>query len=468
MNSRTPAAPWELPLNRRIFVSRTLNLNAIRAVGFDMDYTLVLYDENKLENLAFEGAVDFLVRERGYPETLRELKFSSDRVVRGLVADKSLGNLVKINRFGYVKAALHGDHFYSRDDVRRIYANQIVTFLDPRYEMAHTLFSLSTCSLYCQLVKLYEGKASFEELYRHVDEAIGHAHRQGFLKSRIMARPQDFVLLDPDYATTLRMLRSFGKRLVLVTNSEWEFTQAMMSYSYDRYLPKGQTWRDLFELVVVSAAKPQFFTERPRFYEVIPESGHLKNLRGALSAGSIYQGGNAAEVESFLGLNRGQILYVGDHVYSDVLLSKKSSKWRTMLVITELESELAAAGRAQPVLAKVRELMVQKEELELRLSYHRRVQADPSFRGHEGPPQEMDESSLKSEISKLDTQLAPLIREYESQFHPYWGELLWSGNDKSHLSMVIERYACTHTSKVSNLLGYSPAHYFRPPTKSYL
>ncbi|HTL11854.1 MAG TPA: HAD-IG family 5'-nucleotidase [Bdellovibrionota bacterium] len=461
------AAPWELPLNRRVFVSRTLNLNAIRAVGFDMDYTLVLYDENKLEDLAFKGAVEFLVRERGYPASLRDLKFSPEKVVRGLVADKHLGNLVKINRFGYVKAALHGDHFYSLDEVRKIYSNDLVTFSDPRFEMAHTLFSLSTCFLYCQLVRLSDGKADFEEMYRHVDEAIGHAHREGYIKSRIMERPQDYVLRDPEYATTLRMFKTFGKRLVLVTNSEWEFTQAMMSYSYDSYLPQGTTWRDLFDVVVVSATKPQFFTERNRFFEVIPESGHLKNLRGPLTAGRVYQGGNAQAIEDFLGFNRSQILYVGDHIYSDVLTSKKSSKWRTMLVITELEKELEAAAKAQPTLAKIREAMARKEVLELEASYLRRVHANEEFRGHEGKSRKVDEGALKSELTQLDGQLAGLIKDYEKHFHPYWGELLWSGNDKSHLAVVIERYACTFTSKFSNLLSYSPAHYFRPPTKSY-
>ena len=40
-----------------------------------------------------------------------------------------------------------------------------------------------------------------------------------------------------------------------------------------------------------------------------------------------------------------QVLYVGDHIYGDILRSKKTLGWRTMLVVPELESELRIAKR---------------------------------------------------------------------------------------------------------------------------
>jgi hypothetical protein len=39
---------------REIFCNRTLNLRAIRAMGFDMDYTLIDYDVNQWEGRAYE------------------------------------------------------------------------------------------------------------------------------------------------------------------------------------------------------------------------------------------------------------------------------------------------------------------------------------------------------------------------------------------------------------------------------
>lgn len=37
---------------------------------------------------------------------------------------------------------------------------------------------------------------------------------------------------------------------------------------------------------------------------------------------------------------RAQVLYVGDHIYGDILRSKKTLGWRTMLVVPELATEL--------------------------------------------------------------------------------------------------------------------------------
>ncbi len=37
-----------------------------------------------------------------------------------------------------------------------------------------------------------------------------------------------------------------------------------------------------------------------------------------------------------------EVLYVGDHIYGDILRSKKESAWRTAMIIQELEVEVAA------------------------------------------------------------------------------------------------------------------------------
>jgi hypothetical protein len=40
------------------------------------------------------------------------------------------------------------------------------------------------------------------------------------------------------------------------------------------------------------------------------------------------------------------VLYVGDHIYGDIVKSKKDIGWRTMLVVPELEVELDKLGRS--------------------------------------------------------------------------------------------------------------------------
>ena len=39
-----------------------------------------------------------------------------------------------------------------------------------------------------------------------------------------------------------------GKTLLLITNSDYQYTDVMMSHCYDRFLPQGMRWRDLFDM----------------------------------------------------------------------------------------------------------------------------------------------------------------------------------------------------------------------------
>ena len=448
--------------HERIFTTRTLNFNAIKVVGFDMDYTLVVYKDEVLEELIYRLTVERLVDEMGYPKEIRDLSFDPKRVIRGLVIDKKLGNLLKINLFGYIKAALHGDHFYNREELREIYSYDIVSFPSDRYEMIHTLFALALSSLFCQITALEIESLSYEKIYEDLISTIVDLHLHGPIKEEILKEPEKFIYIDKRYLETVQMLKSFGKKLILITNSDWSYTRSIMPLCFDTFLPAGTTWRDLFDLVVVDAMKPGFFTGQNSYYEVITEDGHLVKT-DELQQKKVYQGGNAVAIESLFNVPRGQILYVGDHIYSDVYQSKKVSHWRTMLVISELEEELKAASEADPALEEIKEHMRVKEELELTLD---EIQKQLSGK-EDSLDLQKEEEEVRQKIREVDAKVGFLILKLNSHFNPNWGELLFAGNDKSYFFMSIERYACTYTSKVSNLLNYSPAHYFRPPIKSY-
>ena len=452
----------EIAPHERIFTTRTLNLNSVKVIGFDMDYTLVVYKDEVLEEHIYRLTVERLVEKLGYPKEIRDLCFDPKRVIRGLIIDKKLGNLLKINLFGYIKAALHGDHFYSREELREIYSYDIVSFPSERYEMIHTLFAQALSSLFCQITALEIESLSYEKIYEDLISTIVDLHLHGPVKEAILKEPEKFIYIDKRYVETVQMLRNFGKKLVLITNSDWLYTRSIMPLCFDTFLPEGSTWRDLFDLVVVDAMKPGFFTGQNSYYEVITEDGHLVKTN-ELQQKKVYQGGNAVAIESLFDVLRGQILYVGDHIYSDVYQSKKTSHWRTMLVISELEDELQAAAEAEPALEEIKEHMKVKEKLELNLDEIKRQ----SSLNEDSSNLQKKEEEVRLKIQEVDAKVGHLITTLNAYFNPNWGELLFAGNDKSYFFMSIERYACTYTSKVCNLLNYSPAHYFRPPIKSY-
>ena len=83
----------------------------------------------------------------------------------------------------------------------------------------------------------------------------------GELKADIMANPDEFIDLDPELPQTLLDLKYAGKKLIVITNSEWFYTQAMMTYCFDCFLD-GRGWRSLFDLVIVAARKPELNNTR--------------------------------------------------------------------------------------------------------------------------------------------------------------------------------------------------------------
>src|SRR5207248_8644429 len=61
---------------------------------------------------------------------------------------------------------------------------------------------------------------------------------------------------------SLHKLRSGGKKLFVLTNSLWDYTDSVMSFLLDGRLPEYPSWRNYFDYVVVGAMKPAFFAEQ--------------------------------------------------------------------------------------------------------------------------------------------------------------------------------------------------------------
>ncbi|HEX6812016.1 MAG TPA: HAD-IG family 5'-nucleotidase [Planctomycetota bacterium] len=464
---------FEPPPERRVFCNRTLNMRSIRAIGFDMDYTLVHYDVRAWEARAYAHVMQRLL-DRGLP--VSSLRFDPDLFARGLIFDLTLGNIVKANRFGYVTQAAHGTQLLPHETQRRAYNQVWVDLSEPRWVFLNTLFSLSESCIYGQLVELLDrgelGKElDYRSLYHLVSSTMDEAHLEGQLKAEIIADPQRFVDLDPELPQTLLDQKQAGKKLFLATNSEWHYTRAMMGYAFDRFLgPEGSPshWRNLFDLVIVQSKKPAFFEHETPFLEVVDDSGATRPLQGPLAAGVVYRGGNAAAVQAHFRIDGSEILYVGDHVYADVHVSSQLRRWRTALVLREVEDEVRQEQAFAASQAELETLMRDKERLEheqatLRLALQRleHKAPPPATVAIPGPAILERLRTLRAESEALDQRIVPLTRQSGQLGHPHWGPSMRAGNDKSRLARQIERHADVYTSRVSNLQSLTPFGYLR-------
>jgi len=455
---------------RGIFTNRTLNLRSIKAIGYDMDYTLIHYRTDDLEKRAYE-----ITRKRlsvtGWP--VEDLVFDPSSVVRGLAVDLELGNLVKATRFGYVIRASHGTRMLSYEEVRKAYAGTLIDLSESRYEFMNTLYSLSEGNLFAQLVDRYDagqlpGVRSYYEIAEAVTAALDRTHVEGTLKAEIHADPDRYVVPDPEVVRALLDQQHAGKHLMLITNADWEFADKMMQLAFDPYLPGEMTWRELFPTIIVSSGKPGFFEHDHHFYRVVDEANALlEPHRGKLEDGSVYYGGNATILEESLGLSGDEILYVGDHLFGDVHVSKSMFRWRTALILRELEGELRAVVGFQETEELLTALMAEKTDLE-----HRRAQLRLAALRHEHATSddEADQSALDEELSALqallvalDDQIAPLARESGELGNSTWGPIMRAGNDKSLFARQVERYADVYTSRASNFLMETPFALLRAP-----
>jgi HAD superfamily 5'-nucleotidase-like hydrolase len=456
--SLPPIAP-----ERGIFVNRTINLRSIKAIGYDMDYTLVHYYAGEWETAAFAHAKEKLL-EAGLP--VAGFDFDPATVIRGLAIDLEEGNLVKATRFGYVIRAAHGTRFLDYDELRSTYAGILVDLAEDRFVFINTLFSLSEASLYAQLVDLLDAGqiakgVGYRELHQAVVAALDGSHREGKLKQSIVADPGRFIDPDPGGVLALVDQLEAGKRLMLITNSEWEYTVRMMEHAFDPYLPEGMAWRDLFEAIIVSADKPSFFTaDKPLFKVVDEDASLLRPHIGKIEPGGVFFGGCAAQVESSLDVSGDEILYVGDHIFGDVHFSKALLRWRTALILRELESEVSGLRAFRPDEVKLGVLMSKKTELEAELSAVR-LALQRERLAYAPPPASVvaDKArleELREQIAALDDEIVPLAVAASQLRNRAWGPLMRAGIDKSLFARQVEKYADCYTSRVANFVDVSP------------
>lgn len=442
-----------------IHVNRILNLKKIKAIGFDMDYTLVRYNAEAFEKDTHKVVLEKLVELKNYPSEIKNLDFNYHSVIQGLVLDRKRGNLLKVSRFGKVKSASHGTLPIPFKVQQKIYSNSVIDLNDPNIQSLDTAFSISHGILFGQMVDMKDQGLDlppYTIMSEDIRAMIDYAHSDGTLKGKVRKNLSKYIVKDPSVAKLLERYKRYGKKLLVITNSDYNYTELLLSYSIDPYLEDHKTWRDLFDLTVTLSAKPRFFTANNAFLKIDPKTELMSNHFGPVTEG-LYQGGSAGKLQKDLGLDGDEILYLGDHIYGDVVTIKKTFNWRTALVLEPLMEEIDSLCKSQKIQKQIDESMIKKEELETRInSLDLKKQED----GEKVPKEEL--SNLFSEMDKLNQKISIQLEEYQTFFNPYWGSMMRAGQEESRFADQVEKYACIYMTKVSDLIDYSPRTYFRP------
>jgi len=193
LSETTMSIPPRVVSTWDVFCNREIKMDQIRAIGFDMDYTLAQYKQPDFDRLAFDGAKAKLVNTMGYPPEVLDFEYDHTQWVRGLIIDTQRGNFLKIDRHKYVRVAYHGFNPIQSTMRKQLYSrtfNKIPSFSEKHFVNVDTLFQLVDAHLYAFLVELKDTSGSefldmktYQELYKDVRACVDLCHRDGKLKS---------------------------------------------------------------------------------------------------------------------------------------------------------------------------------------------------------------------------------------------------------------------------------------------
>ncbi|XP_028414947.1 cytosolic purine 5'-nucleotidase-like isoform X2 [Dendronephthya gigantea] len=450
---------------KRIFVNRSLNLSKIKFFGFDMDYTLAAYKSPEYEEMTFHLLVKRLI-EIGYPKELDDIRYDGSFPVRGLLFDNELGNLLKVDTYGNILICVHGFDFCPSSYIRKSYQNKFVNPDSERYFILNSIYSLPEIYLLACLVDHFDHSSNFKRIntgvkcdqvvlsyrsmHQDVRAAMDYLHDCETLKNETLGNIEKYVIKDPRLPKLLHRMKEHNRKTFVLTNSDYNYTEKIMTYLFD--FPHGpepntphRNWKTYFDYVVVDARKPLFFGKGTLIREVDKTTGTLKigSYSGALMKEQIYSGGSSEVFCQLIGADGKDILYVGDHIFGDILKSKKTSGWRTYLVVPELSKELDIWTARQDLFEGLKELDVEMAEA------YRNLDAYST----RDPDVENIKRSIKETTHHMEMCYGKL------------GSLFRSGSRQTFFASQATRYADVYAASPMNLLYYPFTYLFRSPAQ---
>ncbi|KAJ8338780.1 hypothetical protein SKAU_G00355660 [Synaphobranchus kaupii] len=445
----------------RVFVNRSLTLEKIKCYGFDMDYTLAMYKSPDYEELGYELLMERLVS-IGYPHELLQYKYDPSFPTRGLVFDSTFGNLLKVDSHGNILICAHGFSFLKTAQIEEYYPNKFIQRFDiNRFYILNTLFNLSETYLYACLVEFFTDCSryanwqtgykhgdlfmSFKSMFQDVRDAMDFIHESGTLKEKTLHNLEKYIIKDDRLPLLLSRMKEVAK-VFLATNSDYSYTEAIMEYLFDFSTKPGtskRSWHSYFDLIVVDTRKPLFFAGGTVLRQVNATTGKLRigTYTGGLKHGTVYSGGSSDIVCDLLGVKGKEILYVGDHIFGDILKSKKSQGWKTCLVVPELAKELQVWTEKSHVFEELKCLNIFLAELYKHLDSSSKVCPD---------------------ISTIQAKIK-VVTHGMDMCYGKMGSLLRCGSRQTLFASQLMRYADLYATSCLNLLYYPFSYLFRAP-----
>lgn len=315
--------------------NRNFKWSDYEVIGFDFDNTLVDYKKDNFIKLIYESWSRYLCDQKNYSKKYlrRPLEGSDlDFLEKGLILDLKRGNVMRAGNDGEVLVACHGTRLMSESEVVEIYGAdkkwEFLTRNDIAYwnmefseEIRITLdyFDASFALLFARIVDSIDcekgGPQKEYNLWKDIIEGMRSIFGLELFQKgtspfyEAFKKTPDDLLIKTD-EKVLELVESLKKsrNTFLLTGSYVDFVDLVGNYTL------GKNWKEFFDVTLVFAQKPGFFTYNRPFREIqgYSELSPVKSLQ----KNQIYSRGNFKDLQSLFE-NR-KILYVGDNMVSDI------------------------------------------------------------------------------------------------------------------------------------------------------
>ncbi|CAL5441255.1 unnamed protein product [Camellia sinensis] len=213
---------------------------------------------------------------------------------------------------------------------------------------------ISRACLIADIVQHFvDAKLEFDApyVYQDVNRAIQHVHGSGLAHRGILSDPQRYPVKDvrdDELYSNICIICFYCSRSP-DAKGKWEETFLVDQLSVlfcgwrDACYVRGDSlgergsWRELFDVVIAKANKPEFYTSENLFrcYDEEKDTLAFSKVDSFLPNRVYYHGC----LKFFLQItkrNGPEVIYFGDHLYSDLQGPSKAG-WRTAAIIHELE-----------------------------------------------------------------------------------------------------------------------------------
>ncbi|KAJ0091531.1 hypothetical protein Patl1_14438 [Pistacia atlantica] len=423
---KIPKALKEMPkMNPKgIYVNKNLRLDNIQVYGFDYDYTLAHYSSN-LQTLIYDLAKEHMVNEFRYPEGCMNFKYDPTFPIRGLYYEKQKGCILKLDFFGSIEpdGCYFGRHKLSKKEIAEIYGTRHIGRDQARGLVGlMDFFCFSEACLIADIVQHFvDAKLEFDASYIYQDGQV---------------------------LRFLRMLKERGKRLFLLTNSPYYFVDGGMRFMLEDSLGCRDSWRELFDVVIAKANKPDFYTSDHPFRCYDTEKDNLAFSKvDVFLPDKIYYHGCLKQFLEITKWNGPEVIYFGDHLFSDLRGPSKAG-WRTAAIIRELESEIHIQNEDNYRLEQAKFHIIQ----ELLGKLHATVANSQKT------------EACQSLLDELNDERQRARHAMKGMFNKSFGAtFLTDTGQESAFAYHIHQYADVYTSKLENFLLYPPEAWLHVP-----